>query len=69
LHTNETNDVNAYDARLKQWLARFNCVATKNLPNYLGWGGAASKPRETTSLLTPRSKAPSPTVHTNSWFS
>jgi hypothetical protein len=29
--------VNAYHSRLKQWLARFNGVATKNLPNYLGW--------------------------------
>src|ERR1700735_1915301 len=31
------NNVNAYHGRLKQWLARFNGVATKNLPNYLGW--------------------------------
>jgi transposase-like protein len=31
------NNVNAYHSRLKQWLARFNGVATKNLPNYLGW--------------------------------
>ena len=31
------NNVNAYHSRLKQWLARFNSVATKNLPNYLGW--------------------------------
>jgi transposase-like protein len=31
------NNVNAYHRRLKQWLARFNGVATKNLPNYLGW--------------------------------
>jgi hypothetical protein len=30
------NNVNAYH-RLKQWLSRFNGVATKNLPNYLGW--------------------------------
>ena len=30
------NNVNAYHGRLKQWLARFNGVATKNLPNYLG---------------------------------
>jgi hypothetical protein len=29
--------VNAYHSRLKQWLARFNGVATKNLPNYIGW--------------------------------
>ena len=31
------NNVNAYHRRLKQWLNRFNGVATKNLPNYLGW--------------------------------
>src|ERR1700722_5663024 len=31
------NNVNAYHSRLKQWLARFNGVASKNLPNYLGW--------------------------------
>jgi transposase-like protein len=31
------NNVNAYHGRLKQWMARFNGVATKNLPNYLGW--------------------------------
>ena len=31
------NNVNAYHSRLKQWLRRFNGVATKNLPSYLGW--------------------------------
>ena len=31
------NGVNAYHGRLKQWLARFNGVATKNLSSYLGW--------------------------------
>ena len=31
------NTVNAYHGRLKQWLARLNGVATKNLPNSLGW--------------------------------
>ena len=31
------NNVNAYHSRLKQWLNRFNGVATKNLPSYLGW--------------------------------
>ena len=31
------NNVMAYHGRLKQWLGRFNGVATKNLPNYLGW--------------------------------
>ncbi len=31
------NNVNAYHRRLKEWLRRFHGVATKNLPNYLGW--------------------------------
>jgi ISXO2-like transposase domain len=31
------NNVNAYHGRLKEWLRRFHGVATKNLPNYLGW--------------------------------
>jgi hypothetical protein len=31
------NNVNAYHGRLKEWLRRFHSVATKNLPNYLGW--------------------------------
>jgi transposase-like protein len=31
------NNVNAYHARLKEWLRPFHGVATKNLPNYLGW--------------------------------
>ena len=30
-------NVNAYHGRLKEWLRRFHGVATKNLPNYLGW--------------------------------
>ncbi len=29
--------VNAYDSRLKQWIRHFNGVATRYLPNYLGW--------------------------------
>jgi transposase-like protein len=28
--------VNAYESRLKQWMRRFNGVATRYLPNYLG---------------------------------
>lgn len=34
---NHINNVNAYDRRLKQWMDRFNGVATKYLPHYLGW--------------------------------
>lgn len=30
-------NVNAYISRLKTWMRRFNGVATKNLPLYLGW--------------------------------
>ncbi|MCD5415740.1 IS1595 family transposase [Candidatus Bipolaricaulota bacterium] len=32
-----TQNVNAYHSRLKTWIRRFNGVATKYLPNYLGW--------------------------------
>jgi len=31
------NNVNADHGRLKQWLARFNGAAKKNLPSYLSW--------------------------------
>ena len=31
------DNVNACHSRLKRWLTRFNGVATKNLPSYLGW--------------------------------
>jgi len=30
-------NANAYHSRLKGWMARFHGVATKYLPNYLGW--------------------------------
>ncbi len=30
-------NVNAYHSRFKSWLAQFHGVATKYLPNYLGW--------------------------------
>jgi len=30
-------NVNAYHSRFKTWIRRFNGVATKYLPNYLGW--------------------------------
>lgn len=30
-------NVNAYHHRLKEWMVRFHGVATKYLPNYLGW--------------------------------
>lgn len=30
-------NVNAYDSRLKQWMAGFHGVATRYLENYLGW--------------------------------
>jgi IS1 family transposase len=30
-------NVNAYHQRFRQWLARFHGVASRYLPNYLGW--------------------------------
>ncbi|WP_439886126.1 IS1595 family transposase [Pseudomonas sp. MBLB4123] len=30
-------NVNAYHSRLKNWMTRFHGVATRYLPNYLGW--------------------------------
>jgi hypothetical protein len=30
-------NVNAYHSRFREWLARFHGVATRYLPNYLGW--------------------------------
>ena len=39
-------NVNAYHSRLKQWLERFHVVATKYLPNYLGWRRAFEQYRQ-----------------------
>ena len=36
-HAYHIQNVNSYDSRLKGWLDRFRGVATKYLPNYLGW--------------------------------
>ena len=51
---NHINNVNAYHRRLKNWMLRFNGVATKYLSNYLGWhrwldakkAAADQKPRQ-----------------------
>ena len=58
------NNVNAYHGRLKQWLNRFNGVATKNLPNYLA-GAALSKPGAIKPRPRPGSRAQSETAHIN----
>ena len=58
------NNVNAYHSRLKQWLSRFNGVATKNLPSYLGWR-APSKPGASKSIRQAGSTAQSAMGHTN----
>lgn len=34
-------NANSYDGRLKGWMRRFNGVATKYLPSYLGWHRAS----------------------------
>ena len=38
-------NVNAYHSRLKGWMRRFHGVATKYLPNYLGWRRMFEKPK------------------------
>ena len=35
--TIHVQNVNAYHRRFKEWLARFHGVASRRLPNYLGW--------------------------------
>jgi hypothetical protein len=39
-------NVNAYHSRLKNWMRRFCGVATKYLPNYLGWRRALDRHSE-----------------------
>lgn len=36
-NTFHIQNVNAYDSRLKKWMAKFHGVATRYLGNYLGW--------------------------------
>lgn len=38
-------NVNAYHSRFREWLARFHGVATRYLPNYLGWRWAVDAHR------------------------
>ena len=33
----QAQHVNAYHSRFKHWRHHFNGVATRDLPNYLGW--------------------------------
>jgi len=40
-------NVNAYHRRFKEWLARFHGVASRWLPNYLGWHWALDGGRVT----------------------
>ncbi len=42
-------NVNAYHSRFKQWMQRFNGVATKYLPSYLGWRRILEHPDKLTS--------------------
>lgn len=55
-HVHEKNpifhiqNVNSYHHRLKSWMVRFNGVATKYLPNYLGWRRVYERPQ---AILTP----------------
>ena len=54
-------NVNAYHGRLKEWMRRFHGVATRNLPNYLGWRRtleASAKPNPQTWLLAALGQGP-----------
>jgi hypothetical protein len=42
-------NVNGYHSRFHKWLRRFNGVATRYLPNYLGWLWAIDQERIRTS--------------------
>jgi len=55
------NNVNAYHSRLKEWMRRFHGVATRNLPNYLGWRRtleASDKPNPQNWLLAALGQGP-----------
>jgi hypothetical protein len=43
--TLHVQNVNAYHSRFKEWLRRFHGVATRYLPNYLGWRWAVDAER------------------------
>jgi transposase-like protein len=45
-------NVNAYHGRLKGWIGRFNGVATRYLPNYLGWRRALERAPEPSAART-----------------
>ena len=47
--TYHIQNVNGYHGRFKQWVDRFNGVATKYLGNYLGWRRALEKYPQLTS--------------------
>ena len=42
------NNVNGEHSRLKNWLGRFNGVASSYLPHYLGWFRALERSRTAT---------------------
>src|SRR5947209_12326679 len=60
-------NVNAYHGRLKGWLGRFNGVATRYLPNYLGWRRTLERAPEPSASKTWLLAAarPSPTANAN----
>ena len=60
-------NVNAYHGRLKGWMGRFNGVATRYLPNYLGWRRTLERAPEPSASKTWLLAAarPSPTANAN----
>jgi transposase-like protein len=60
-------NVNAYHGRLKGWMGRFNGVATRYLPNYLGWRRTLERAAEPSASRTwlPAAARPIPTANAN----
>jgi hypothetical protein len=60
-------NVNAYHGRLKGWMGRFNGVATRHLPSYLGWRRTLERAPEPSAAKTWLLAAaqPTPTANAN----
>ena len=60
-------NVNAYHGRLKGWMGRFDGVATRHLPSYLGWRRTLERTPDPSASRTwlPAAAQPIPTANAN----